>query len=74
MSRLGGFGRERAGVVLLLRAFHDIHGLRIEREEDQDDRTEHEHVVGEIEDRAVEADGIDMEVDEIADVSEARRS
>ena len=41
-----------------------------EREEDQSDRADDEHVVGEVEDRAVEPDGLDVEVDEVADVAQ----
>src|SRR5271165_5366841 len=42
--------------------------LGTQGEEDQDHRTEDEHVVSEVEDRTVEADGIDMEMHEVADV------
>ncbi len=38
--------------------------------EDQSQGAGHQHVIGEIEDRTIEADGIDVEVDEIADMSE----
>ena len=41
-----------------------------EGEEDQGDRAEDEHVVGEVEDRAVEVDRVDVQVDEVADVPE----
>ena len=46
--------------------------LRPQRVENQRDRAGDQHVVGEIEDRAIEADRIDVEVNEVADVSEAQ--
>ena len=45
-------------------------GVGAKREEDQRDGPGDQHVVGEVEDGAVEADGVDVEVDEVADVAE----
>ena len=50
-------------------------GLRAvgpEGEQDQGDRADDEHVVGEVEDRAVEVDRVDVEVDEVADVAQGQ--
>ena len=41
-----------------------------EGEQDQGERAQDEHVIGEVEDRAVESDGVNIEVDEVADLSQ----
>ena len=41
---------------------------RAAKQKDEDDRAEHQHVIGEVEDRALEANRIDMKTHEITDV------
>ena len=44
--------------------------LRPQSVQNQRDRAGDQHVVGEVEDRAIEADRVDVEVNEVADVPE----
>ena len=44
--------------------------FRPHRVEDERQGTGHEHIIGEVEDRAVESDGINVKVHEVADMAE----